>query len=154
MTRLLCLYRLSSCGSAGKESACKDWRPGFDPWIGKIPWRRERLPTPVFWPGEVHGLYSPWGHSQTQLSDFHFSFHDSRAASFSVAPPFFFNVFVVVVVVPLLFYATKFNLCWAITNRQRVCLVVTAMASLGVLSGVSSRFYSEHHLSLKRAAGP
>ena len=28
-----------------------------DPWVGKIPWRRERLPTPVFWPGEFHGLY-------------------------------------------------------------------------------------------------
>ena len=28
----------------------------------KIPWRRERLPTPVFWSGEFHGLYSPWGH--------------------------------------------------------------------------------------------
>ena len=27
-------------------------RPGFDPWVRKIPWRRERLPTPVFWPGE------------------------------------------------------------------------------------------------------
>ena len=35
-------------------------RPGFDPWVGKIPWRRERLPTPVFWPREFHGLYSPW----------------------------------------------------------------------------------------------
>ena len=23
-------------------------------WVGKIPWRRERLPTPVFWPGEFH----------------------------------------------------------------------------------------------------
>ena len=30
-------------------------KPGFDPWVGKIPWRRERLPTPVFLPGE-----SPW----------------------------------------------------------------------------------------------
>ena len=29
--------------------------------MGKIPWRKERLPTPVFWPGESHGLYSPWG---------------------------------------------------------------------------------------------
>ena len=29
---------------------------------GKATWRRERLPTPVFWPGEFHGLYSPWGH--------------------------------------------------------------------------------------------
>ena len=35
-------------------------RPRFDPWLGKIPWRREGLPTPVFWPGEFHGLYSPW----------------------------------------------------------------------------------------------
>ena len=34
-------------------------RPGFNPWVGKMPWRREKLPTPVFWPGEFHGLYSP-----------------------------------------------------------------------------------------------
>ena len=33
-------------------------RPGFGSWVGKIPWRRERLPTPVFWPGEFHGLYA------------------------------------------------------------------------------------------------
>ena len=26
-----------------------------------MPWRRERLPTPVFWPREFHGLNSPWG---------------------------------------------------------------------------------------------
>ena len=36
-------------------------RPGFDPWVRKIPWRRERLPIPVFWPREFHGQYSPWG---------------------------------------------------------------------------------------------
>ena len=29
--------------------------------VGKIPCRRERLPAPLFWPGEFHGLYSPWG---------------------------------------------------------------------------------------------
>ena len=51
---------------------------GFDPWVGKIPWRRERLCTPVFWPGEFHGLYSPFcivhgvATSWTGLSDFHF----------------------------------------------------------------------------------
>ena len=33
-------------------------RPGFDVWVEKIPWRRERLPTPVFWPREFRGLYS------------------------------------------------------------------------------------------------
>ena len=35
-------------------------RPGFDPWLGKIRWRREQLPTPVFWPGELCGWCSPW----------------------------------------------------------------------------------------------
>ena len=39
-------------------------RPGFYPWVGKIPWRRERLLTPVFWPREFHGLYSLWGRKE------------------------------------------------------------------------------------------
>ena len=52
------------CGSAVKESTCNCRRPGFKPWVGTIPWRRERLPTPVFWPGEFHELHSPWGHKQ------------------------------------------------------------------------------------------
>ena len=30
-------------------------------WVGMIPWRRELLLTPVFFPGEFPGLYSPWG---------------------------------------------------------------------------------------------
>ena len=42
-------------------------RPGFSPWIGKIPWRRKWQPTLVFLPGESHGqgslvVCSPWGH--------------------------------------------------------------------------------------------
>ena len=39
------------------------------PWVGKIPWRRERLPTPVFWPGEFHGLCSPWGRKESDTTD-------------------------------------------------------------------------------------
>ena len=50
-------------------------RPGFNPWVGKIPWIREWLPTPGFLPAEFHGLFSPWGaKSQTRLSDFHLSY--------------------------------------------------------------------------------
>ena len=30
------------------------------PWVGKMPWRREQLPTPIFWPGEIHEMYNPW----------------------------------------------------------------------------------------------
>ena len=57
------------CGSAGKESAYNAGRPGFNPWVGKIPQRRERLPTPVFWPGKFHGLYSPWGHKESDMTE-------------------------------------------------------------------------------------
>ena len=44
-------------------------------WVGKIPWRWERLPTPVFWPREFHGLVHGVTKSWTQLSDFHFHVH-------------------------------------------------------------------------------
>ena len=49
---------------------------------GKIPWRRERLPTPVFWPGESHGLYSPWGHKESdRLGDIPFHFYAPKPGS-------------------------------------------------------------------------
>ena len=46
------LWRLSS-----KESACqcKRHRGGFDPWVGKIPWRTKWQPTLVILPGRSHG---------------------------------------------------------------------------------------------------
>ena len=58
-----------------QESICLQCRRhGFDPWVGKIPWRREGLPTPVFLPGEFHGQrslggYSPWGHKESDMSE-------------------------------------------------------------------------------------
>ena len=42
-------------GLDGKEPTCNAGDPGFDPWVRKIPLRREWLPTPVFLPGELHG---------------------------------------------------------------------------------------------------
>ena len=57
-----------------KETACNVGRSGFDSWVEKIPWRKERLPTPVFWPGEFLGLYSPWGHKESNMSDCHYHF--------------------------------------------------------------------------------
>ena len=57
------------CGSAGKRIHLQSGRPGFDPWVGKIPWGREWLPTQVFWPGKFHGLYSPWGHKESDPTE-------------------------------------------------------------------------------------
>ena len=60
-----------------KEPACqcrRCKRHRFDPLIGKISWRRERLPTLVFLPGEFHGQkslvgYSPWGCKEWDTSE-------------------------------------------------------------------------------------
>ena len=56
-------------------------RPGFSPWTGKIPCRREWQPTPKFLPGESHGQrnpagYSPWGPKKSDMTKwlFHFFF--------------------------------------------------------------------------------
>ena len=54
-THVVCLSIL------GKKLALIDGKVS-DPWVGKIPWIRKWLPSPVFWPGEFHELYSPWGH--------------------------------------------------------------------------------------------
>ena len=42
---------------SGERICLQCRRPGFDPWVGDIPQRGEQLPTPVFWPRKVHGLY-------------------------------------------------------------------------------------------------
>ena len=57
-------------GSASKEPACQCRRhkwTRFDPWVGKIPWRRKWQPTPVFLPREFHGQQSLADHTHTPL---------------------------------------------------------------------------------------
>ena len=48
-------YSCLSWWLSGKDSTFQYRRRGFNPWVGKIPWRREWQPTPVFLPGEFHG---------------------------------------------------------------------------------------------------
>ena len=43
-------------------------------WIQSLDWedpleKRKAIPTPVFWPGEFHGLFSPWGHQELDLTN-------------------------------------------------------------------------------------
>ena len=55
-----------------------DWATSLLTSIGDGTWRRKRLPTPVFWPGEFHGLYSPWGRKdldRTERLSLHFTSH-------------------------------------------------------------------------------
>ena len=68
-------------GSDSKSICLQGERPRFDPWVGKIPWRRKWQPTPVFLPGKSHGQRSlagcsPWGRKEldtTEWLHFHFS---------------------------------------------------------------------------------
>ena len=61
-----------SNGASGKEPTCqfrRHKRLGFNPWVGKIPWRRAWQVPRVFPTGESHGQmslvgYSPWGHKE------------------------------------------------------------------------------------------
>ena len=58
-----------------------DMRHKFDPWVGKIPWRRAWQPTPVFLPGESHGQksqvgYSSWGHEELGMTEAAWHTHD------------------------------------------------------------------------------
>ena len=54
-------------GSAGEESACNVGYLGLIPGLGRPPWRRERLPTSVFWPGESHGC--PLGCKESDMTE-------------------------------------------------------------------------------------
>ena len=76
-------------------------RPQFDPWVGKIPWKRERLPTPVFLPGGFHGErslvgYSPWGCKESDVTEQpSVTWHDVESFSESIRAWYFIgrNVF-------------------------------------------------------------
>ena len=64
-------------GNSGKEPVgqCRRYkRHGFDPWVGKSPWRRAWQPTPVFMPRESRGQrslvgYSPWGCKESDRTE-------------------------------------------------------------------------------------
>ena len=61
-------------GSNREEFACNAGETGFDPWVGKMPWRRKWLLIPVFFLGEFHGQrslvgYSPWGHIESDMTE-------------------------------------------------------------------------------------
>ena len=49
-------------------------RPRFNPWVGKIPWRRGWQPTPIVLTREIHGQrrqagYSPWGCKELDMTE-------------------------------------------------------------------------------------
>ena len=80
-------------GSDGKASCLQHGRPGFDPWVGKMLWRRKWQPTLVLLPGKSHEQrslvgYSPWGRKEpdtTEQLHFHFSIHHNSYCAASTS---------------------------------------------------------------------
>ena len=67
-----CLPGLPNGSAVKNRLQCS--RRGFNPWVGKIPWRRAWQTTPVFLPGESHGQrglegYSPWSHKESDSTE-------------------------------------------------------------------------------------
>ena len=56
-------------GSAGKEPARNAGNLDSIPGLGRSTGERNWLPAPVFWPGELHGLYSPWCHKELDTTE-------------------------------------------------------------------------------------
>ena len=56
-------------GFSDKKKSLECRRPGFDPWIRKMPYRKESLPTVVFLPGESHGPRSLMDYSPLDCKD-------------------------------------------------------------------------------------
>ena len=73
---LKCLPRDFLGGSDGKSVCLQCRRPGFDSWVGNIPWRRKWQPISVVLPGKFHGQrslvgYSLWGHEESDTTERH-----------------------------------------------------------------------------------
>ena len=60
----------TSLMSSALAGGCSAGDPSLIPGLGRPPWRRERLPSPVFWSGEFHGLHSPRGRKESDTSLF------------------------------------------------------------------------------------
>ena len=56
-------------GSDGKTSECNEGDLGSIPVLGRSPGEGKGYPLQIFWPGEFHGLYSPWGRKESDTTE-------------------------------------------------------------------------------------
>ena len=97
-------------------------RPRFNPWVGKIPWRRKWQPTPIILPGESHGRRSLLGNSPqgrkesdtTERLHFHFSILYTKDSLFSTFSP--------ALVISCFFNNSHFNRYEMIPHCSLICI--------------------------------
>ena len=85
----MCLLRDFPGGSAVKDYTCQCRRHkkrGFDPWVGKIPWRKKWPPVLVFLPRKSHGQrslagYSPQDYKASDMTEYARAFFTHNVSS-------------------------------------------------------------------------
>ena len=109
-------------GSDGKSICLQCGRPGFDPWVEKISWRRRWQPTPVFLPGRSHGQRSlagnsPRGRKESDMTErLHFTSLGKKPAKFGKSGSYFS------LTLAWLSYRIFLScVCWVISNKLSVC---------------------------------
>ena len=122
-------------GASGKEPICqcrRHKRHRFDPWVGKIPWRRAQQPTPVFFPGESHGKRSLVGYSPScyKESDTTEVTYQTRLKQHLHSPPSFSRIGNFLKLLP-------FMLMFCFKPRGEVSRKLSQ-------AGLSARMYSSH----------
>ena len=66
-------YPLQYFGTSLVAQLVKNLPAIWETWVQSLGWEdpleKRKATTPVFWPGEFHGLYSPWGHKESDMTE-------------------------------------------------------------------------------------
>ena len=90
-----------------------------------MPWRRERLPTPVFWPGEFHGLYSPWGCKELDTTEW-LSLSLDRCTPVEWMDSLIFSSICLIIYTEYLFFDGPWKRCWRYNIEKYTVLLLIA----------------------------
>ena len=151
------LWLRESKGASLVSQLVKNPLAMWETWVRNITWRRERLPIPVFWAGEFHGLCSPWGHrirhdwatftfreSEELFRQFIESNNYNRKTSVKWTSTFEVHIL-------KLWISVSQNTFWRM-KRQDMCwkrIVSIYMSDKGLVSGIYNEFIQINKKNLK-----
>ena len=137
------MYYLSIYQLSWWRICLKYRRPGFDPWVGKIPWRREWQHTPVSLPGKSHGQRSlvgcsPWGRKESDmteqlthihLSSIYLSIPISYLSSISIYCLSFISILYLLIYHLCITYLSTYHLAIYLHTYWKPCIYINAFSS-------------------------
>ena len=141
-------------GSAGKESACNAGDLGSIPGLGRSP--GEGKGYPVFWPGEFHGLYSPWGCKEPDTTEWLLvsrslsSTPENSCLKHAFHKGSIYNNVLIGNILHLLLWKSAFpNVCvyhefGTLKKKSKICIVITGFSML-IIFVLSTKYRCHYH---------